>query len=128
MVLAASPVIWTPMTDPTPVAFFNEAAREAHSEAIAAAFGACSSVTTDAALTAALEALPERSKAILALAALSDATIKHAVFDGVSNFCTHGGEPVEGDYCCPDCEAITDEVLRFLTALGLPVAEREATG
>ncbi len=102
-------------TEPSEQALpFSEAAREAHSEAIAAAFGACSSITTDAALTAAVNADP-RAKACLALAALTDEELVERVATHLDHFGWNRSSLMA------DCRAV-------LAALGLPVDEQEPTG
>ena len=69
---------------------------------------------------AALEALPERSKALLALAALSERELVERVAMAIRY-----GQPHDGSDC--DDGTVLDAA-RILTALGLPVAEQEATG
>jgi hypothetical protein len=101
-------------------AFFNEAAREAAVEAYNRAIEREPTrhvKSLNAALTAALEALPERSKAFLALAELSDEELVERVAMALS--ARHGSEVIWAQ----DREAAPD----VLAALGLPV-EQETTG
>ena len=60
-----------------------------------------------------------------AVGPLSVGSAKRAVFDGVSGFCAHSGEPIEGEFCCPECERIADEVLHRLARTRVWIEERE---
>lgn len=75
----------------------------------------------DVILNAALEALPERSKAILALAALSEGELMERATSGVR---THWQQTDRRGYP----PAFSELAAAVLTALGLPVAEQEPTG
>jgi thioredoxin-like negative regulator of GroEL len=122
------------MTDPTPVAFFNEAAREAAVEAYNRAIEREPTrhvKSLNAALTAALEALPERSKAILALAELSDEELVERVarailrgngrrdLDDQGRALDARGEPLMAE-----SGHARDVARAVLTALGLPVGQQ----
>ncbi len=116
-------------SNPT-AAFFNEAAREAAATAVKRSrwFAGSRYVPPEDeaadVLNAALEALPERSKRFLALAALSEDELLERVMAGlVAVWPEHMTAPTGSGLQWGQLVATST-----FTALGLPVAEREATG
>lgn len=115
----------TPLNVPGPGGFFDEAAHEAATEALylrldaTKAEGRIVAKTTDevarGVLNAALDALPERTRAFLVLAGLPEGELVNIMAAAFEN---RVGTTI----------GVGDGMRAVLTALGLPVAEAGTTG